>query len=303
MGCILDFLKKLSQDNENEDESGNITKIEIKNNDNQSKININKNKKIDSTRTNNEYILKTNQNTPAGLKNLGLTCYMNSILQCLFSINKFRDFFINNIFSEKQPICNSLKEVMINLLQSNEYYISPDNFKKEISKKNKLFAGIKACDAKDLLINIIDGIINELEKDEDDFIIDDGFKIDLSNENEVFSNIKKCIDDNIIINNLFIGYYETINKCQIYNKNLYSFSMDTMMIFYLANFNKNTININELFSDYNKIKEGQFYCNLCKNNNNNSYKKIIYKSPPILIIVLDRGKNKYIKIMQFIIDY
>ena len=33
---------------------------------------------------------------PKGLKNYGYNCYMNSLLQCLFYIQEFINYFINN---------------------------------------------------------------------------------------------------------------------------------------------------------------------------------------------------------------
>ena len=51
-----------------------------------------------------------------GLYNLGLSCYMNSLLQCFYHIPELREYFIENIdnFTEK-PLCKALAEVMFEL--------------------------------------------------------------------------------------------------------------------------------------------------------------------------------------------
>ena len=54
---------------------------------------------------------------PKGLYNLGLSCYMNSLLQCLYYIPELREYFIKekNNFKNNQPICKALSEVMFGL--------------------------------------------------------------------------------------------------------------------------------------------------------------------------------------------
>ena len=99
-----------------------------------------------------------NQNLePKGLLNLGLSCYMNSLLQCLYYIPELREYFIENIntFSKEKTICKALAEVMYGLKFENTDYYIPRNFRNEIININNLFLKDKACDVKDLFINLI----------------------------------------------------------------------------------------------------------------------------------------------------
>ena len=137
---------------------------------------------------------------------------MNSIVQCLFYINKLRDYFISNendFNDNKQPISKALSELMNELEHGNNKNVKPNKLKEIIAKKNPLFSENKAADAKDLFFNLIDGLLNELN-DGTSKEASKPEELDLSNKIAVYNEVKNEIDKNNIINQLFIGFYETI---------------------------------------------------------------------------------------------
>ena len=155
-----------------------------------------------------------NSDKPKGLYNLGLSCYMNSLLQCLYYIPELREYFIKeDNFNDKQPVCKALSEVMYKLKYSENDNIEAKMFKKIMGEKNGLFAGKKAGDAKDLFFNLIDSLLSELTKEKEE---ETEKYLDLTNKEEVFREACKEVDKNII-NELFIGYYETAYKCKKYH--------------------------------------------------------------------------------------
>ena len=85
-----------------------------------------------------EEIKKINDNEiePKGLYNLGLNCYMNSLLQCLFYIKELRNHFINNKykFTDDQPVCKAFAEVMNGLKNCDKKSFEPKQFKKLMEK-------------------------------------------------------------------------------------------------------------------------------------------------------------------------
>jgi len=246
-----------------------------------------------------------NENKPKGLYNLGLSCYMNSLLQCLFYIKDLRQYFINQNFADGQPVCQAFAEVMNGLKNCKKEYFEPIKFKKIMGKVNGLFFGVNAADVKDLFINLIDKFITELKmnyNDEDEDIENDD-DVDSSNKIGMFNEEVKAINKNIIVNELFIGYYETIYKCTeksplIFNS--YAFQSDSFILFELEKikqyFKKKKLSLELCFKYYSREQLGfEFYCSECKKvHEGNAYEKI-YRPPKILVVVLDRGFGKTFK--------
>ena len=248
------------------------------------------------------YNFEENNIKPKGLSNLGLSCYMNSLLQCLFYIKDLRQYFIENEFTDKQPVCQAFAEVMNGLKNCKKDYFEPKKFKRIMGKVNSLFFGVNAADVKDLFINLIDKFITELkiyynDKDEDIEYNDD---IDSSDKIGMFNEEVKTINKKIKVNELFIGFYETIYKCtekspSIYNS--YAFQSDSFILFELEKIKQYSktkkLSLESCFKYYSREQLGfEFYCSECqKVHEGNAYEKI-YRPPKILVVVLDRGFGK-----------
>ena len=244
-----------------------------------------------------------NNNNPKGLLNLGLNCYMNALLQCLFYIKELREYFIQNKdkFTEEQVICKAFSDVMIGLLKNDKKdYFVPTEFKKLIGDKNKLFRGRKAGDIKDLFFNLFDTFLTELNKEYDNEDSDLN-EPNCSDKVEMFLEAKKEIDrNNNIINELFIGYYIARYDCSITNKKIYTFQTESFILFDLEKcknyFEQNDLSLEILFCYYcRRQNNSSFSCNHCnKLHTGYSYERI-YRPPKILVIILDRGHGKKFK--------
>jgi ubiquitin C-terminal hydrolase len=117
-------------------------------------------------------------NGTSGLVNLGNSCYMNSIIQCLSNCDDFRSFIIgselipklikyekNYNLGEKNIDNNlsfQLRKILINIWNSSFYSFRPISFKTLFGKKIELFQNTNQQDSQEALLCIIDSIHEEI---------------------------------------------------------------------------------------------------------------------------------------------
>ncbi|XP_064158532.1 ubiquitin carboxyl-terminal hydrolase 2-like [Anguilla rostrata] len=106
-----------------------------------------------------------------GLRNLGNTCFMNSIIQCLSNTRDLRDYCLHN--SYRRDLNNShntaLMEEFAKLIQtlwssSGSEAVSPSEFKTQIQKYAPRFVGYNQQDAQEFLRFLLDGLHNDVNR-------------------------------------------------------------------------------------------------------------------------------------------
>ncbi|XP_006152374.1 ubiquitin carboxyl-terminal hydrolase 2 isoform X2 [Tupaia chinensis] len=109
----------------------------------------------------------------AGLRNLGNTCFMNSILQCLSNTRELRDYCLQRLYlrdlSHSSSTHTALMEEFAKLIQaiwtsSPNDVVSPSEFKTQIQRYAPRFVGYNQQDAQEFLRFLLDGLHNEVNR-------------------------------------------------------------------------------------------------------------------------------------------
>ena len=250
-----------------------------------------------------------------GLNNVGLTCYMNSTLQCLIHIPELSHYFFN-LYNEfcltydkiikktetKGKISKEYYNIVKEILSSsydrfNRYSFSPKTFNDVISKLNPQFSKYESNDAKDLIIYLLQEMHEELNYFGDNHLV----KIPKCNqliENDAFKffyevNSKMNFS---IISYLFWGIVKQTTVCQVCKNNLYNFQYYQYLSFPLYKYSGDNFNLYKGLKDYISVEilqgENQFYCQNCGCLRDAKIFSKIYYCSPYLLINFDYGKNK-----------
>ncbi len=235
---------------------------------------------------------------PKGLHNFQFNCYMNSLLQCLFYCREFREKLLNSYVEPSQTFLVLLKEIFKELKRPDKNDVVAKKMKNYLNNDD-LFKD-KPADITDLLDYIFSTICYENKK-EDSFLTKKREE-NYNNKFDSFKELENDIDFKLIINEFFLGFYECDFECKK-GHHRYSFQNEYRMAFPLEEisefYKKKNITLNDCFEYYQQIKYSLFEkCSKC--GHKFSLKEKIYVLPKILIIILDRGKNKkYNKTVEF----
>ena len=259
-----------------------------------------------------------------GLDNVGATCYMNATLQCFLNIKSLtKDLLREEIFNKikedpsytlSRAYCNLLEKIWLDEKVQSHY--APNEFKSVISNKNPLFEGINANDSKDLINFLLEEMNIELSKlneinqinYKNNLPIVNPMNMQITLEN--FRNDFSKKNNSIIAHNFFF-IVQTNTICKGCNILKYNFQTLFLLEFPLEqvfnyNLNQNIPSINpqgkkyvNLISCFNHYKlpnefigENKLYCNNCNTLKEASSVNLIFSLPPVLILVLNRGKGK-----------
>ena len=263
-----------------------------------------------------------------GLENIGATCYMNATLQCLININLLTKYLLNE--SNYKTIMNNSYlyeltscycEVLFNVYTKNIKNYKPEKFKQIINIKNPLFERIQANDPKNLINFLLEEMNNELKQLElgNNNNINYNFSLfnaDHTNRFQILNNYINFIKkrNKSIISKIFCILIENELKCQNCSRIEYAYQTVYFLDFPLEAiyefYNKNNINTNfqaenkknkiiipidACFQHYSESKifsgENQIYCNFCKTQVNGIFLNRIYSLSPIIILILNRGRE------------
>ena len=245
--------------------------------------------------------------TLIGLQNIGATCFMNSILQCLSQTKDLTNYFLdqqhwdeinnNNIAlrdKNELQLTPAYLQLLINLWGKNNQikYYEPRNFMNIVENMNPLFKLGQAGDSKDFIIFLLEQFHNELKKS----LINNNSEnnsdqVNQYDQKETLSSFFKDFQKQTsIISDIFFGIEENTSICLYCQNNfesqgknlpiLYNYQIFNVLIFPLDDVRKmrnpniwpntNEVSLEDCF-DYNQRT-------VCYTGNNRLYCKICHQN-------------------------
>lgn len=243
-----------------------------------------------------------------GLINIGNTCYMNSILQCLSNTNPLRDYFLSEAYAEdlnkRKPEWTVTREMvrLFNAIWDSNCIIKPQSFKDTLSHHQHLFVGFRQHDSHEVLIFILDlihkgicyrPIINikgEAQTEKDKMAVKACQMWKSSHEKE-YSFIVE----------LFYGQYhsQSICECGATNDAFQPFCYLPLPITHRTS---NVIHcLNEFTHPETLDDDNKYSCDSCKKKTNAKRQLVFWKTPDVLVMTLKRFNmmHKVSKMIDF----
>ncbi|KAL2820870.1 hypothetical protein BDW59DRAFT_112294 [Aspergillus cavernicola] len=171
-----------------------------------------------------------------GLSNLGNTCYMNSALQCVRSVEELTYYFLNDVYKKdlnpSNPLAHNgdVAKAYANLLrmmydEAGQSSFAPRQLKNTIGRYGPAFSGYGQQDSQEFLLFLLDGLqedLNRIQKkpyiekpDSTDEMVHD--KKALQEFADKNWDIYKARNDSVITD-LFAGMYKSTLICPVCDK-------------------------------------------------------------------------------------
>ncbi|RAH48630.1 putative ubiquitin-specific protease UBP12 [Aspergillus brunneoviolaceus CBS 621.78] len=171
-----------------------------------------------------------------GLSNLGNTCYMNSALQCVRSVEELTYYFLNEVYKKdlnpSNPLAHNgdVAKAYANLLrqiydEAGQSSFAPRQLKQTIGRYGPAFSGYGQQDSQEFLLFLLDGLqedLNRIQKkpyiekpDSTDDMVHD--KAKLKEFADKCWEIYKARNDSVVTD-LFAGMYKSTLVCPACDK-------------------------------------------------------------------------------------
>merc|ERR1719244_2432213 len=233
-----------------------------------------------------------------GLRNLGNTCYMNSILQCVSNTPPLAHYFISRSYEEdlnqkysetKGYVAAEFAEVLKALWSSQFKSIAPSDFKTQVGRFKHEFAGRDQQDSHEFVSKLLEwlhGDTNRVQRPSKEPEQNWKDRMEVKAARQHWRNYLER--NQSIIVQLFCGQPRSVLTCLSCRGESVTYREFTNLTLPLPETSAR-VNLRDCFHELLKEERiDEFNCEQCKRSRPHSKKIDIVKLPPLLVLHLSR---------------
>lgn len=262
---------------------------------------------------------KYNYGGKVGLRNIGNTCFMNSVLQCLSNTKPLLEYTLKEDYVlDKNKTTSKLKGALIiayaNLITSfwkdkSSSFVSPNSFKSQIQKFAPRFSGYQQQDAQEFLRYLLEGLhedVNKVtQKPKHLQINDDNFSSDSEKAAEYWNNYLRYDHSKIV--EIFVGQLKSELKFDECGHRSVTFDpfWDLSLPVPKMRSECDITDCLSLFMKEEKLEGDESpTCAKCKKRRSCTKRFSIQKFPPILVLHLKRfSQERYSRKITTLVNF
>jgi ubiquitin C-terminal hydrolase len=236
-----------------------------------------------------------------GLRNLGNTCFMNSIIQCVIAIAPLTKYFVQgryrhdinrtNPLGHKGVLAEEFGEMAAVMWTQRNRYIAPRYFKSTLGMICPQFAGTKQQDSQEFCSFLLDGLHEDLSRVKTREYVEapntEGVPDNVAADAAWAHHLKR---NQSVIVDLFQGQFKSTITCQSCNHK--STTFDPFSFLSLPLVGRHVVSMEQCLQAFSKAEmltgTNKWHCPKCKHDRDAKKTIQIWRLPRILVVHLKR---------------